>query len=163
MTFFATTQVREREHGHRAHLTSMGIGTRVYLLASAIRDFTFAQLSIVASIVLLAAARVPIFIESSALPWIFIELFLIIPIIGQAYLLSNMFQKSGTVGATLGIGMAVVVFVPYFIVHFVLQNNVSITAISIVAVFLPTFGAERALSVSVAEACSACVAVMQAC
>ncbi|KAI9591443.1 hypothetical protein BDF19DRAFT_455026 [Syncephalis fuscata] len=144
--FYATTVVREREQGHRAHLSSMGIGSRVYLLASFIRDFVLSLIPIVASIVLLAATQLPVFAEGSALPWIFVELLLAIPMIGQAYLISNLFQRSTSVGATIGIGMAVIVFVPYFIVHFVFQDAISLMTICIVAIFLPTFGADRALS-----------------
>ncbi|KAI8053071.1 hypothetical protein BDF22DRAFT_733929 [Syncephalis plumigaleata] len=146
ISFFAVTMVREKEHGHRAHLSSMGIGSRVYLLASFIRDILLSIIPVIASIVLLAIAKVPVFTEGSALPWIFIELLLFIPLIGQAYLVSNLFERTASVGAIMGVGMAVIVFVPSLIVKFVLNDVITITTICIITIFLPTFGANQALS-----------------
>ncbi|KAF9096603.1 hypothetical protein BGX29_008527 [Mortierella sp. GBA35] len=149
-TFVAANLVTEKEHGQKSHLQNMGIKPITYYLARYVIDLISFLIPIAACFIILAAARLQMITSGSWVPYLIVLLFAAFPIISFGYLLSLPFQKSQPVGQVLGVGLSIVVFVPYFFVQFVF-GGASNLAIVLVGAITPTFALERAIA-SIAQA-----------
>lgn len=144
-TFVAANLVAEKEHGQKQHLQNMGIKPITYYLARYVIDLISFLIPIAACFVILGAARLQMITSGSWVPYLIVLLFAGFPVISFGYLLSLPFQKSQSVGQVLGIGLSLIVFVPYFFVQFVFQGASNL-AIVLVGCIAPTFALERAIS-----------------
>ncbi|KAG0376564.1 ATP-binding cassette sub- A member 5 [Mortierella sp. AD032] len=150
-TFVAANLVTEKEHGQKQHLQNMGIKPITYYLARYVIDLISFLIPIVACFVILGAARLQMITSGSWVPYLIVLLFAGFPIISFGYLLSLPFEKSQSVGQVLGVGLSLIVFVPYFFVQFVFQGASNL-AIVLVGFIAPTFALERAIaSIAVAS------------
>ncbi|KAF9922206.1 ATP-binding cassette sub- A member 5 [Linnemannia zychae] len=144
-TFVASNLVNEKEHGQKQHLQNMGIKPITYYLARYVIDLISYLIPVAACFVILAAARLQMITSGSWVPYLIVLLFAGFPIISFGYLLSLPFQKTQAVGQVLGIGLSLVVFVPYFFVQFVFQGASNL-AIVLIGCVTPTFAMERAIA-----------------
>ncbi|KAG0086793.1 ATP-binding cassette sub- A member 5 [Podila epicladia] len=144
-TFVASNLVLEKELGQKAHLQNMGVKPSTYYLARFVIDIICYLIPVVACFVMMGAARLQMITSGSWVPYFLVLLVSSLPFITFGYLLSLFFQKSQSVGQVLGIGMSVVVFVPYFLVQFVF-GGASILAIVLVGLISPSFALERSIS-----------------
>ncbi|KAF9904740.1 hypothetical protein EC991_002377 [Linnemannia zychae] len=150
-TFVAANLVTEKEHGQKQHLQNMGIKPITYYLARYVIDLISFLIPIIACFIILGAARLQMITSGSWVPYLIVLLFSGFPIISFGYVLSIPFQKSQSVGQVLGVGLSLIVFVPYFFVQFVFKgaSNLAIVLIGCIA---PTFALERAIaSIAVAS------------
>ncbi|KAG0215821.1 ATP-binding cassette sub- A member 2 [Mortierella sp. GBA43] len=144
-TYVATNLVTEKEAGQKAHLQNMGIKPLTYYMARFVIDWVCFLIPVVASFILMGAARLQMITSGSWVPYLLLLLFSSFPFISFGYLLSLFFQKSQSVGQVLGIGLSLVVFVPYFFVQFV-TGGASILAIVLIGLISPSFALERSIS-----------------
>ncbi|KAF9375542.1 ATP-binding cassette sub- A member 5 [Podila verticillata] len=145
ITFVASNLVLEKELGQKAHLQNMGIKPSTYYLARFVIDILCYLIPVVACFVLMGAVRLQMITSGSWVPYFLVLLVSSLPFITFGYLLSLFFQKSQSVGQVLGIGMSVVVFVPYFVVQFVF-GSASILSIVLIGLIAPSFAMERSIS-----------------
>ncbi|KAF9283732.1 hypothetical protein BGZ68_005120 [Mortierella alpina] len=117
-TFVAANLVTEKELGQKAHLQNMGIKPSTYYLARFVIDWICYLVPVVACFVLMGITRLQMITSGS---W------------------------SQSVGQVLGIGMSLVVFVPYFFVQFVF-GGASLLAIVLIGFISPSFALERSIS-----------------
>lgn len=144
-TFVAANLVTEKEHGQKQHLQNMGIKPITYYLARYVIDLISFLIPIIACFVILGAARLQMITSGSWVPYLIVLLFAGFPVISFGYLLSLPFQKSQSVGQVLGVGLSLIVFIPYFFVQFVFEGASNL-AIVLVGCITPTFAMERAIS-----------------
>ncbi|KAG0017231.1 ATP-binding cassette sub- A member 5 [Podila clonocystis] len=144
-TFVASNLVLEKELGQKAHLQNMGVKPSTYYLARFVIDILCYLIPVVSCFVLMGAVRLQMITSGSWVPYFLVLLVSSLPFITFGYLLSLFFQKSQSVGQVLGIGMSVVVFVPYFVVQFVF-GGASILAIVLIGLISPSFAMERSIS-----------------
>ncbi|RUP47509.1 hypothetical protein BC936DRAFT_145658 [Jimgerdemannia flammicorona] len=144
-TTFAQALVMEREAGQRMLLTVQGIPGPIYFLAAFCRDIIIYLVPLILDIILLYATQIPVFTNTSPLPWLLLGIFAGPPIILQSYLLSFLFKKASAVGPILGIFQAVLVFAPYFIVTFATNGRADAWVVYLLTIVLtPTFGLQIA-------------------
>ncbi|KAF9425384.1 ATP-binding cassette sub- A member 5 [Podila epigama] len=115
-TLVAVNLVTEKELGQKAHLQNMGVKPSTYYLARFVIDLISYLIPVVACFVMMGVVR-----------------------------LQMVTSGSWSVGQILGIGMSVIVFVPYFIVQFVF-GGASLLAIVLVGLISPSFAMERSIS-----------------
>ncbi|KAF9987833.1 hypothetical protein BGZ75_010382 [Mortierella antarctica] len=144
-TFVAANLVTEKELGQKAHLQNMGIKPSTYYLARFVIDWICYLVPVVACFVLMGITRLQMITSGSWVPYFLLLLVSGLPFITFGYLLSLFFQKSQSVGQVLGIGMSLVVFVPYFFVQFVF-GGASLLAIVLIGLISPAFALERSIS-----------------
>ncbi|KAF9185453.1 ATP-binding cassette sub- A member 5 [Haplosporangium sp. Z 11] len=144
-TFVATNLVTEKELGQKAHLQNMGIKPSTYYLARFTIDWICYLIPVIACFVLMGATRLQMITSGSWVPYLILLLVSGFPFITFGYFLSLFFQKSQSVGQVLGVGMSLIVFVPYFIVQFVFQGA-SLLAIVLIGIISPAFALERSIS-----------------
>ncbi|KAF9939968.1 ATP-binding cassette sub- A member 2 [Modicella reniformis] len=144
-TFVAANLVTEKEVGQKAHLQNMGINPLTYYLARFVIDWVCFLIPVLASFILMGATRLQMITSGSWVPYFLLLLVSGFPFITFGYLLSLFFQKSQAVGQVLGIGLTVVVFVPYFFVQFVFEGA-SLLAIILIGLITPSFALERSIS-----------------
>ncbi|KAG0345632.1 hypothetical protein BG004_003443 [Podila humilis] len=123
----------------------MGVKPSMYYLARFVIDIISYMIPVVAVFVLMGAVRLQMVTSGSWVPYFLLLIFSSLPFITFGYLLSLFFQKSQTVGQVLGVGMSVIVFVPYFLVQFVF-DGASLLAIVLVGLISPSFAMERSIS-----------------
>ncbi|KAG0231103.1 hypothetical protein BGW42_000520 [Actinomortierella wolfii] len=145
ITFVASNLVYEKEKGQKNHLQSMGIKPGTYYMARFVIDYICYFLPVVMTFVLMGALRLQMITSGSWVPYLFLLVISGFPFISLGYLLSVFFNDSQAVGQVLGIGISVVVFIPYFFVQFVF-GGASLLAIILVGVIAPTFALERSIS-----------------
>ncbi|KAF9353628.1 ATP-binding cassette sub- A member 5 [Mortierella sp. NVP85] len=144
-TYVAANLVTEKEAGQKAHLQNMGIKPLTYYFSRFIVDWVCYLLPVVASFVLMGAARLQMITSGSWVPYFLLILISGFPIISFGYFLSLFFQNSQAVGQVLGIGLSLIVFVPYFFVQFVFEGA-SLLAIILIGLISPSFALERSIS-----------------
>ncbi|KAF8929078.1 hypothetical protein EDD21DRAFT_382503 [Dissophora ornata] len=144
-TFVASNLVTEKENGQKAHLQNMGIKPLTYYLARFVIDWICYLVPVAASFILMGAARLQMITSGSWVPYFLLLLVSGLPFISFGYFLSLFFQKSQSVGQILGIGLSLVVFVPYFFVQFVF-DGASLLAIILIGLLSPSFALERSIS-----------------
>ncbi|KAG0258829.1 ATP-binding cassette sub- A member 1 [Mortierella polycephala] len=144
-TFVAANLVTEKELGQKTHLQNMGIKPSTYYLARFVIDWISYLVPVVASFVLMGVTRLQMITSGSWVPYLLLLLVSGLPFITFGYFLSLFFQKSQSVGQVLGVGMSLVVFVPYFFVQFVFEGA-SLLAIILVGFISPSFALERSIS-----------------
>ncbi|KAG0360849.1 hypothetical protein BC939DRAFT_479636 [Gamsiella multidivaricata] len=144
-TFVAVNLVTEKENGQKAHLQNMGIKPVIYYFARFVIDWICYLVPVLASFVLMGATRLQMIVSGSWVPYFILLLVSGLPFIAFGYFLSLFFQKSQSVGQILGIGLSLIVFVPYFFVQFVF-NGASLLAILLVGLLTPSFALERSIS-----------------
>ncbi|KAI1301009.1 hypothetical protein EDD11_005865 [Mortierella claussenii] len=144
-TFVASNLVEEKEKGQKSHLQNMGIKPPTYYLARFVIDWICYLIPVIAIFVLMGAARLQMVTSGSWVPYFLLLLVSGLPFITFGYFLSLFFQKAQSVGQVLGVGLSLVVFVPYFFVQFVF-NGASLLAILLTGLFVPSFALERSIS-----------------
>ncbi|KAG0201044.1 ATP-binding cassette sub- A member 1 [Mortierella sp. GBA30] len=144
-TFVAVNLVAEKELGQKSHLQNMGIKPLTYYLARFVIDWACYMFPVVACFVIMGATRLQMITSGSWVPYLFLLLISGFPFITFGYLLSLFFQKSQSVGQILGVGMSLVVFVPYFVVQFA-TGGASLLAIILIGLISPAFAMERSIS-----------------
>ncbi|KAK9765543.1 hypothetical protein K7432_006045 [Basidiobolus ranarum] len=146
LLFYVTNMVREREHGQKQLLILAGLDSRAYYLAAFIRDMVIYLIPIAVFLIMLQAERTPLFVESSPAGYVLLLLLCGPPFILSGYLLSFMFEKSKSVGLVIGFLLLIIVFAPFAIIRFAFEDHASITTVSILSFFLPTFALQRGLT-----------------
>jgi hypothetical protein len=145
--FYAETRVEEVQLGHFDYLATMGLSPLIYYATAFILDLAIYFTNILASLIILLAVQYKGLIKTNFLNW-FLPLFSFGPtLVSLSYLLAFAFKKKETAASALGFGVAIIVFLPYFIVYFVAKDNISMAATYLVSLFLPTFGLYQTLSV----------------
>ncbi|ORZ14829.1 hypothetical protein BCR41DRAFT_354178 [Lobosporangium transversale] len=144
-TFVASNLVAEKENGQKSHLQNMGIKPATYYLARFVIDWICYLVPVVACFVLMGATRLQMITSGSWVPYFLLLLVSGLPFITFGYLLSLFFQKSQSVGQVLGVGLSLIVFVPYFFVQFVFEGA-SLLAIILIGLISPAFALERSIS-----------------
>lgn len=148
-TVFVQSLVMQREKGQRTLLTVQGVSGSTYYLAAFCRDIILYLMPLVLDFIIMYSVQLPIFINTSPLPWLLLAILAGPPIILQAYFFSFFFKRSGTVGPVVGFGQALLIFIPYFIVTFATNGQVpSWIAYLLTIVLTPTFGLQFAFKVS---------------
>ncbi|KAK9718300.1 hypothetical protein K7432_005596 [Basidiobolus ranarum] len=138
--------VREREQGQKQLLILAGLDSRAYYLAAFIRDLVIYLIPITAFLIMLKVDNTPLFVESSPVGYILLLLMCGPPFILSGYLLSFMFEKSKSVGLVIGFLLLIIVFAPFAIIRFALNDYASIGTVSVLSFFLPTFALQRGLT-----------------
>ncbi|KAF9107334.1 ATP-binding cassette sub- A member 5 [Mortierella sp. AM989] len=116
-TFVASNLVAEKENGQKSHLQNMGVKPFTYYISRFIIDWICFLIPIIASFVLMGVSRLQMVTSGS---W-------------------------QSVGQVLGIGLSLIVFIPYFFVQFVF-GGASLLAIILVGIIAPSFALERSIS-----------------
>ncbi|KAI8866896.1 P-loop containing nucleoside triphosphate hydrolase protein [Ramicandelaber brevisporus] len=137
--------VLDRETGIRDHMIIMGLSTRVYLAANIIRDTILFMIPCSISLILLAATKVPVFIETNFAGFFFLILFTGPGFLLFAYNWSRLFNKAASAIAVTGIVISICNFLPYLIVQVALKDNVSNLANLLIGLFVPTYALFRGL------------------
>ncbi|KAF9163067.1 hypothetical protein DFQ26_002974 [Actinomortierella ambigua] len=145
ITFVASTLVYEKEKGQKNHLQSMGIKPGTYYMARFVIDLVCYLIPVVMVFILMGSLGLKMITSGSWVPYLLLLLLSGPSFISMGYLLSIFFNDSQTVGQVLGIGLSVVVFVPYFMVQFVF-GGANLLAIVLVGIFIPSFALERSIS-----------------
>ncbi|KAF9977711.1 hypothetical protein BGZ73_005074 [Actinomortierella ambigua] len=145
ITYVASTLVYEKEKGQKNHLQSMGIKPGTYYMARFVVDYACYLIPVVMVFVLMGGLRLQMITSGSWVPYFFLLLLSGLPFISLGYLLSVFFNDSQTVGQILGIGLSIIVFVPYFVVQFV-TGGANLLAIILIGFFAPTFALDRSIS-----------------
>ncbi|KAF9197383.1 ATP-binding cassette sub- A member 5 [Haplosporangium sp. Z 27] len=144
-TFVASNLVAEKENGQKSHLQNMGIKPFTYYMARFVIDMACFLIPVIAAFALMGGVRLQLITSGSWVPYFLVVLIAGLPFISFGYLLSLFFQKQQSVGQVLGIGLSLVVFVPYFFVQFVF-GGASLLAVLLIGFIAPTFAMERAIS-----------------
>ncbi|KAG0048759.1 ATP-binding cassette sub- A member 2 [Gryganskiella cystojenkinii] len=144
-TFVASNLVGEKELGQKSHLQNMGVKPSTYYLARFVIDMLCYLVPVATTFILMGAVRLQMITSGSWVPYFLLLLVSGLPFITFGYLLSLFFQKQQSVGQVLGIGMSIVVFVPYFFVQFVF-DGASLLAILLIGLIAPSFAMERGIS-----------------
>ncbi|RUS21769.1 hypothetical protein BC937DRAFT_91503 [Endogone sp. FLAS-F59071] len=135
----------QREKGQRTLLTVQGISGGTYYIAAFCRDLILYLMPLVLDFIILYSVHLPIFINTSPVPWLLLAILAGPPIILQAYLFSFLFKKSASVGPLVGFGQALLIFIPYFIVTFATNGQVPLWIMYLLTIVLtPTFGLQFA-------------------
>ncbi|KAG0312581.1 hypothetical protein BGZ99_009382 [Dissophora globulifera] len=144
-SFVASNLVTEKENGQKAHLQNMGIKPLTYYFARFVIDWTCYLIPVAACFIIMGAHRLQMITSGSWVPYFLLLVVSGLPFITFGYFLSLFFQKSQSVGQILGIGLSLVVFIPYFFVQFVF-NGASLLAILLIGLLTPSFALERSIS-----------------
>ncbi|KAK9711761.1 hypothetical protein K7432_007587 [Basidiobolus ranarum] len=146
LLFYVTNMVRERELGQKQLLILAGLDSRAYYLAAFIRDYTIYLVPIVIFLIMMKAEATPMFVNSSPVGYVLLLLLCGPPIILMGYLFSFIFSRSRAVGLVMGFLLLILIFVPYAVVRFACDNQISITAAAVVSFFIPVFALQRGLT-----------------
>ncbi|KAG0015592.1 hypothetical protein BGZ80_009768 [Entomortierella chlamydospora] len=144
-TFVASNLVGEKENGQKSHLQNMGVKPFTYYMARFVIDWICFLIPVAASFILMGAARLQLITSGSWVPYFIVLLISGFPFISFGYLLSLFFNNQQAVGQVLGIGLSLVVFIPYFFVQFVF-GGASLLAIILIGLIAPSFALERSIS-----------------
>ncbi|KAF9355207.1 ATP-binding cassette sub- A member 2 [Mortierella sp. AD094] len=144
-TFVASNLVGEKENGQKSHLQNMGVKPFTYYMARFVIDWICFLIPVAASFILMGATKLQLITSGSWVPYFILLLISGFPFISFGYLLSLFFQNQQAVGQVLGIGLSLVVFVPYFFVQFVF-GGASLMAILLIGLIAPSFALERSIS-----------------
>ncbi|GJJ78111.1 ABC-2 type transport system ATP-binding protein [Entomortierella parvispora] len=144
-TFVASNLVQEKEQGQKAHLQNMGVKPSTYYLARFVIDWICYLFPVVMSFVLMGEHRLQMITAGSWVPYFLVLLIAGFPFITFGYLLSLFFNNQQSVSQVLGIGMSLIVFIPFFFVQFVF-GGASLLAILLVGLIAPSFALERSIS-----------------
>ncbi|KAF9429796.1 ATP-binding cassette sub- A member 5 [Entomortierella beljakovae] len=144
-TFVASNLVAEKENGQKSHLQNMGVKPFTYYMSRFVIDLACYLLPVSASFILMGATRLQMIVSGSWVPYLILLIVSGFPFISFGYLLSLAFQKQQSVGQVLGVGLSIIVFVPYFFVQFVF-GGASLLAILLIGLVTPSFALERSIS-----------------
>ncbi|OAJ40340.1 hypothetical protein BDEG_24084 [Batrachochytrium dendrobatidis JEL423] len=134
ISFFSMSRIEEREKKQRDYLFTMGLSPP-YLLSD-----------LVVSSLILYGFGVKAFTQTNYLNW-FLPMFcfgLLCSPLGSC--LAFLFRKQDSAGAAMGLGISIVVFVPYFFVYFLAKNVMNPELMYVISALLPTFGFYQALN-----------------
>ncbi|KAL2917045.1 hypothetical protein HK105_203477 [Polyrhizophydium stewartii] len=146
ISIVASAVVEEREAGHRDYLITMGLHPFAYYASIFVINIVIFFINIGASSLVLYLFKIPSFINTNYLNWFLPMLTFSLCCIVLSMCLAFMFRTQASAGAALGFGMSIVVFVPYFFVYFVANDEISTGALYGISAALPTFGLYRAFS-----------------
>ncbi|KAL5036134.1 hypothetical protein RTP6_003728 [Batrachochytrium dendrobatidis] len=146
ISFFSMSRIEEREKKQRDYLFTMGLSPHIYYLSAFVIDMWAYMISLVVSSLILYGFGVKAFTQTNYLNW-FLPMFcfgLLCSPLGSC--LAFLFRKQDSAGAAMGLGISIVVFVPYFFVYFLAKNVMNPELMYVISALLPTFGFYQALN-----------------
>ncbi|KAI8804085.1 hypothetical protein BJ742DRAFT_465186 [Cladochytrium replicatum] len=143
---FTERMVTFREEGFFDLLFISGMSRTSFYVSALIIDLSMYIFVIGVCFIVLYAFSLKFFIETSFAAFAFPALAFGLAMVAQSYYASFFFKKGATVGPRIGILLAMVSFVPYFIVYFVLDDSLPLVAAILVTIFVPQFGIYRAFN-----------------
>lgn len=145
MPAFAYQTVLEKEKGLKQQLIMASVPIKIYWTSRFIPDFITYVVIMTINIVVLVACRVPAFVGTAPLAYIILFLCFGLNMIFLSYLLSFIFQKGEAAMKWLGLGISLLIILPYVIVTVAFKDDVSLVVHYAIAI-LPSYAIFRAIS-----------------
>jgi hypothetical protein len=145
--FFCESRVLEFEKGYFDYLSTMGLSPFNFYFSSFIIDLGIYLINVTSGLAVLTIARFSPFLETDFIIWL-------LPLVGfgpsaivLSYILGFLFESAETCSMVLSFAIAIIVFVPYFVISMILKGEITMLSRYILSFLLPTFGIYETFSV----------------